>query len=293
MKISKKVLIPVFATAMGLSVIGGVSGAVAWYQYNTKVSTSWIGVTTADGGVLQIKKSTDAATAWNSYADFGGAAVKLHPITFGALTATSSLEGVTPRKHPEAGVTDPTEWDEAHEGYDYYQFAFNLQAKKLDSTSHEYVACAAVVKIDDLHIAATGDNQDVGSAVRVHLSSGTTNKLLSKDGGSIDCFGKLDLDGSGSADKNNNYQWETGHGSELTYGVNNAVQVSTKAETLEGTKLLTVPAAGATVTVTIWLEGWQKLHTQASAIWDATKDDGVSIQFGMKLSTESTTFVTD
>lgn len=292
MKISKKVLIPVFATAMGLSVIGGVSGAVAWYQYNTKVSTSWVGVTSADGGVLQIKKSTD--TAWNSYADFGHATnAKLHPITFGALTATSSLESVTPRKHPEAGVTDPEEWDEANAEYDYYQFAFNLQAKKLDPTSHEYVACEAHVKIDDLHIAATGANQDVGSAVRVHLSSGTTNKLLSKDGGSIDCFGPLDLDGSGSADKNNNYQWETGHGSELTYGVNNAVQVSTKAETLEGTELLLVPAAGATVTVTIWLEGWQKLHSPASAIWDATTDDGVSIQFGMKLSTESTTFVTD
>ena len=117
MKISKKVLIPVFATAMGLSVIGGVSGAVAWYQYNTKVSTSWVGVTSADGGVLQIKKSTD--TSWNSYADFGDATeAKLHPITFGALTATSSLEGVTPKKHPQAGVTNPANWDNAVKGTD-------------------------------------------------------------------------------------------------------------------------------------------------------------------------------
>ena len=74
MKINKKVLIPLFATAMGLSVIGGVSGAVAWYQYNTKVQASFMGVTTADGGVLQIKKSTD--TAWNSYADFGDAQIE-------------------------------------------------------------------------------------------------------------------------------------------------------------------------------------------------------------------------
>ena len=53
MKINKKILIPVFATAMGLSAIGGISGAVAWYQYNTKVTGSWMGVSTADGGVLQ------------------------------------------------------------------------------------------------------------------------------------------------------------------------------------------------------------------------------------------------
>ena len=289
MKISKKVLIPVFATAMGLSVIGGVSGAVAWYQYNTKVSTSWIGVTSADGGVLQIQKSGE--TSWNSYADFGSSSTPLHPITFGALTATSSLEGVTPKKHPQAGVTNPEQWDNAVKGTDYYELAFNLQAKKLNPTTKEYEACEAVVNIDDLHIAATGDNQDVASAIRVHLSSGTTNKLLSLDGGSINCYGPLDLDGSGSADKNNNYQWETGHGSELTYGVSDAVQVSSKAADLENNALLTVPVAGATVTVTIWLEGWQKLRS--SAIWDATKDSGVNVQFGMKLSTPKTTFLTD
>lgn len=54
MKINKKVFIPAIATAMGLSVIGGIAGAVAWYQYNSKVSTSFAGATVADTGVLQI-----------------------------------------------------------------------------------------------------------------------------------------------------------------------------------------------------------------------------------------------
>ena len=54
MKINKKVLVPVFATAMGLSVIGGITGAVAWYQYNSKVSTSFVGTSVADTGVLQL-----------------------------------------------------------------------------------------------------------------------------------------------------------------------------------------------------------------------------------------------
>lgn len=54
MKFNKKVFIPVLATAMGLSVIGGIAGAVAWYQYNSKVSTSFAGASVADTGVLQI-----------------------------------------------------------------------------------------------------------------------------------------------------------------------------------------------------------------------------------------------
>ena len=89
MKISKKVLIPVFATAMGLSVIGGISGAVAWYQYNTKVTASFMGVTSADGGVLQV--SDDNGSTWKRDIDFGSATSKLHPVTYGALASNAAL----------------------------------------------------------------------------------------------------------------------------------------------------------------------------------------------------------
>lgn len=289
MKINKKVLIPVFATAMGLSVIGGVSGAVAWYQYNTKVAASWIGVTTADGGVLQISK--DDGANWDSYADFGSATTKLHPITMGALGATDSLEGIQAKKHPEAGVTDPTEWDNANVGYDYFQYTFKLRAQKLDPATHAYVDSAALVKFADLHISAVGDNTDVGEALRVHISDGTNHKLVSKSGGSTDCFGPLALVDGIHNDKNGNYQWETEHGEELVYGNDGDVQTSTAVASLINQDFMTVPAGGVEVTFTIWLEGWQKLRS--NAIWDATKDDGVSVRFGMKLSTPETTFVND
>ena len=290
MKINKKILIPVFATAMGLSLIGGVGGAVAWYQFNTKVTSSWIGVTTADGGVLQISK--DNGSTWDSYADFGSASTKLHPVTFGAMTATSALPS-TAKKHPHAGETDPSTWDNAVLNTDYFQYTFKLRAKKYNPENHTYDACSAVVKFDDLHLSAVGTNTRVGDAVRVHISDGTNYKLLSINGGSINCYGALDLDGSGHADKTNNYQWETGHATELVYGNTSDTQVSTQASTLIGTNFLTVPVEGATVTFTIWLEGWQKLGTDDMAIWDITKDDGVSIQFGMKLSTPESTFVSD
>ena len=118
MKINKKLLIPVFASAMGLSVIGGISGAVAWYQYNTKVSASYMGVTTADGGVLQVSKDE---SNWDRDVVFGSETSELHPVTFGDLGADLDLPTIA-RKHPEAGVTDPSEWDAAVKNTDYHQF---------------------------------------------------------------------------------------------------------------------------------------------------------------------------
>ena len=99
MKINKKILIPVFATAMGLSALGGISGAVAWYQFNTKVEASFVGASVADGGSLLISK--DNGTSWDRSIVFADQAAnkKLHPCTFGAMTATGALPS-NAYKHP-------------------------------------------------------------------------------------------------------------------------------------------------------------------------------------------------
>ena len=54
MKLNKKIAVPFLSTVMGLSLIGGVGGAVAWYQYNSRVTASFIGTSVANTGVLQI-----------------------------------------------------------------------------------------------------------------------------------------------------------------------------------------------------------------------------------------------
>ena len=56
MKNNKKVLIPLLATVAGLSIVGGVGGAVAWYQYSTRANASFIGSSVAESGVLQISR---------------------------------------------------------------------------------------------------------------------------------------------------------------------------------------------------------------------------------------------
>ena len=292
MKINKKLLIPVFATAMGLSVVGGVSGAVAWYQYNTKVTGSWMGVTTSDGGVLQIK---DKDGKWKRDASYGAATDKLHPITFGGIAADEALPEFA-YKHPEAGVAAMTSWDKAtaptsSAAGDYVQFEVELQTLKL--VDGDYVAAPnAEIKLEEMIIECATDGTEVGNAVRVHLSDGTTNVLYSINGGSIDTHGYLDLDRDEEHldDTNGGYIWAEHRDDKIDYG-DDGSQTSNALPT-SSTSLFATDSNGLlTITVTIWLEGWQKLN--GSAIWDATTDSGATIHFGMKLSTPKASFLED
>ena len=290
MKINKKVLIPVFATAMGLSVVGGISGAVAWYQYNTKVSASWMGVTTADGGVLQIWDETESK--WVRDAGFGTGSEELHPVTFGAMAADAALPAKA-YKHPEAGVATMTDWDEAT-GDEYVTFTVKVRAQKLNASTGEFEPVAADVKLDEMVInSVTSGKTDVADAVRVHISDGTNNKLFSKTGTACDTHGQLDLDKDGDPDVVGGYKaFDDYDDTPIEYGDDGAQQ-SNSITALEDQVLFHVDASaeGKELTITIWLEGWQKLR--GSAIWDATKDSGANIQFGMKLYTEKETFLDD
>lgn len=301
MKINKKLLIPVFATAMGLSVLGGISGAVAWYQYNTKVSASYMGITTADGGVLQISKN---GTVWDRDIYFGGNDSKLHPVTFGDLGSSLELP-LQAHKHPEAGHADPAEWDVATEGTDYYQFNMYIKALKLEDG--EYKQKAVNVFLEDFVLEAVTENKTaVGSALRVHLDiAGGAKYLISPTaitGEACPLVGKLDLDKSGDIDKVGGYQWEENYNQDLIYGVPAAedpatykpYQVTTGADSLisNSTALFTTDANDLVrITITIWLEGWHQI--ESSSIWDSTRDSGSTVHFGLKLGTPKSSFLND
>lgn len=109
MKLNKKIFIPVLSTAMGLSIIGGLTGAIAWYQYNSKVNTSFVGTSVADTGVLQLghmegmvddqgqpidadsDNNQDETIVWGR--EFTkGRADHLIPVTFGAFEEKDVLD---------------------------------------------------------------------------------------------------------------------------------------------------------------------------------------------------------
>ena len=221
MKINKKILIPVFATAMGLSVIGGVSGAVAWYQYNTKVEASWVGASVADGGTLLI--SGDNGSTWDRSIALDNN-VNLHPCTFPSFTGAGVPSGA--KKHPEYGQTDPTDWDDAVEGTDYYQY--NLKFKAQSIVGNEYKPLSGVaVKIKSYVLTAaavspdTNNKDDALKAMRIHFNAGSGNDLIYSSAASTTKLGgKLDLNGDEKADYQAGYLWEDGFQSELTYVMN-------------------------------------------------------------------------
>jgi hypothetical protein len=297
MKINKKVLIPLFATAMGLSAIGGISGSVAWYQYNTKVSGSWMGVSTADGGVLQIYDGSN----WKRDASYGTSSDVLHPVTFGGLDKDASLSGKQAYKHPQAGpdYAQMTSWDAADVDDDYVQFTVQIRALKLDLTAttdaDRYVpAPNKPIKLEEMIIeSATTNKTAVGAAVRVHISDGTTHKLFSIGGNTVATKAKLDLDMDTELDEVGGYVWEYDD-TDIEYGDtnNNSQQTSYAIDALEDQTLFTTDSNGlVSLTVTIWLEGWQQI--EGSSIWDASRDAEATIHFGMKLYTPKDSFLAD
>lgn len=169
MKLNKKIAVPFLSTVMGLSLIGGVGGAVAWYQYNSRVTASFIGTSVANTGVLQIgQKVTEAdpvsgdpveKIVWGR--DLNTASItgstndnKLAPVTFGALLDDNNPDheskhfvGRLPEKaytNPEAGKgpytvkndqnVDVDNWNPATAGKEYVQFDVYLRALQPDAT---------------------------------------------------------------------------------------------------------------------------------------------------------------
>ena len=220
---NKKVLIPIFATAMGLSVIGGISGAVAWYQYNSRVTASYVGTSVADTGVLQIGWDGASGIEWGrDYAEMEGN--KLYPVTFGALQTVSEKPNCLPSQgyySPEAGAgegyanhnsSDPAfpHWLEASEGAQYAQFSLYFKATQTDgSASSGRKAVARKVYFTDvvLKCVDAGGNEAAGKiaeqAIRVHMDvENGTNRLFSKSQVTdLALSGGLDLDNSGHADQ--------------------------------------------------------------------------------------------
>ena len=217
MKINKKVLIPLFATAMGLSAVGGISGAVAWYQYNSRVTASYIGASVADTGVLQIgtKATEQSAIAWGRDVNFDKS--NLVPATFGAMGENNALPS-NAYAYPEAGcgegytghsVTDHTAlegWASAEKGKHYAQFKFYLRAYETDpAVSGGYKLVARKVYLTDLILKTVTSQKSAEEALRVHIKAGNSNFLISNTEHSssspLDLYGGLDLDKNGHNDK--------------------------------------------------------------------------------------------
>ena len=205
MKINKKIIVPVLSTVMGLSLIGGVSGAVAWYQYNSRVTTSFVGVASANSGLLQI--SADGST-WKK--DLGLTPEKnLIPVTFGETMTANSALPANAYSTPEAGAGNYTtkKWQTAVANKDFVQYDIYLQALQLNNANGQMERVARDVYLSDIVMNATAATTTAGKAeivdaLRLHLAvDGGSNFFISKGTVSeMALSGYLDLDGDGEDD---------------------------------------------------------------------------------------------
>ena len=251
---NKKIMIPLFATVMGLSLAGGIGGAVAWYQYNTRVNASFVGLSVAQSGVLQITSNYDDDDSWTRDV-YAPNADKMAPVTFGATDIEPNEEGKVYMKktsrlpdnagvrggqayaYPEAGKGPYEDWQTVKVGKEYVQQTIYLRALKVDSSANGPLSRASEsVYLSNIVLeGATTNKTDIGKALRLHLdilnhkTDGTDVHLKSllisaNETADLPLFGNLDLDADGSDDTVGGMAWTQDKDSVVTYGRSEAYQ---------------------------------------------------------------------
>jgi|GEM_PF-1184727 len=233
MKINKaKMMVSTLAIIAGAATVGSISGTVAWFQYNTRVTAAYVGTTASVSRNLQIRINDEHVGAdettyhngnWESDLTVGyirdyltakaalasdnatkeyakGNGNSLVPVTYGrakkneALPKTGAFEE-GPRTNPMAGRFEYTDWGKAEAGnYVTLPLEFKLANGAGANLSGKNIY------LTDLTFQKHGDDADVSTAIRVHFAS-TSNQLWSKTGVDVKTSDNLDLNGDGKNDK--------------------------------------------------------------------------------------------
>ena len=334
MKTNKgKLLVLALSAASFLALAGSVTGTVAWYQYSTRATAGILGSSKSVTENLQISTdqqnwksdltSEDIFKAAIQKANNANAASSITPLTSGNFNdKDNGLTNLYDAPQYQYGVGSYEGWNTAKiENYLQFDLYFRF-VKKVDGKDN-YVA--RDVKLADLNMtsvnttSSVSDGDKLASAMRVHFASTTANALASKNGGTTDTNGALDLNGDGNNDTAKRYEWEDdgkaldyGIGSQNSYsaeatGVNNLVAKVEKNGDLTGGKVLTktsntTEAETSKITVTVWLEGWQKISFKAkdsnqsettSASWGEDIFKDITFRIGMQFGCERDTDYTN
>lgn len=304
MKMKKGLIVSSLSTAMAVSMVAGIAGTIAWYQFNTRVSTTIIGTSVANTGVLQIRKFKESAP-YNDWgrdlvtADLIGDKIEMSPVTFGALNEDGSLPGSAYMKGHADSVWDQPEnerdaWDpsgynsyeNAAANVDYIQYSVEIRAMSGGEQVEKDVYLSEITlndlgggKISEalrVHLAIDDDPDHVGDDRFVLLSKTETNDL--------ELYGVLDFNDDGIADRKGGAEWVANREKVTFYGRSGETQSTKAASSLVAAKvdgniadgqeekiLFTTRDDGLVkVTVTVWIEGWDNSIAEF-------KKDGVKI----------------
>ncbi len=302
----KNILVATLMSGVGISLVGSIAGTFAWYQYSTRAILSYVGQTDVKTAQLEVKFKDDATHTYNwgkttlGQADFAtylannANNTNLLPITAGKLQKNAAFDASALKGHPVAFYDTYDKWADAA-ATDYIQF--DIQLRYLDNKTGEPIANTDIW-LSDLLIQNDTSNghQDVSDAIRVHVSAGTTNWLMSKTGANTKVGGNLDLNNDGEADalsaRGSAYEFE--NKTALIYGeqdydleanqqtcytINNVKPTDNKGTLTGGEVLGTTDTNGILdVTVTFFLEGWTILN--GKTVWE----DAIGAKFDIGMT---------
>ena len=313
MKMSKvKITVGALAVAAVASLVGSVSGTLAWYQYSTRVSAAMIGTAAKCSENLKIRiydeaLDTDSETEGIQPYDTGWISDVRVADSRAYLTANSKMGSTFSPVTPGAVAKDAALPAKMHSNPIYQHFAYN---RWKDARVTDYVVLPLQVKLIDVDGTDTGvyadkevylsdltmvdDNAETGkadltSALRVHFAS-TSNQLWSLNGDTTTTGDYLDLNGDGRYDRSFGYEdfqdtvvTKYGEDGELTsYKASGTKDTAETPLANDDEADLVVENAiplGKTneegilsIKVTIWLEGWAELNAEAAVIGTLTQE---------------------
>lgn len=311
MKFNKKLIVASLSTALGLGIVGSITGTVAWYSYNTRVTTSIIGVSTGNSGSVMF--SLDGTNWTNriftndileSVGVTSAESFDFEQVTFGQLDANKNFKNSpteTGYLQPEQGMGGYENWQKAKRNADYLQF--HLYVKAEQDTGAGFTRVAKPIFLTDITLEDVGTTEVV-DAFRIHIhdyNTPATNYLISKEAVTdLHLYSdELDLNDDGNIDKyGGEYEWVGNPDEPCMYGIENEVQSTYGVdEVVAGTnqgnivdtsstnpKLFkaTTTTAGENLhfVITMWLEGWHELETN-TPIWDILSTRGASFHVGL------------
>ena len=315
-----KIIIPAAMLAVGVALVGSVSSTLAWYQYSTKAQAAFIGTSIGQSENLEILsadgvtwKTNLTSTDVNALASATGQYPVLLPVTPGksvAKTGNDDDSAIPAKTAFKNGVeTGKNGYRDGNaEAVNIIQFDLKVRYKKIDSSA---TYLDKYLKLSDLTIMENADaastKGDLYKAIRVHFAVKEGNNYLfandstsSSEELTTQTYGSLDTDNDGAYDKVLDYEW-SGNNSTVVYGIENTNEVAYNASALDlGNNPLDIcqlgdDENGTTITVTIWIEGWQKLAglpsnnrdgagegNHVSSMWDPTIYTGKKFNVGMR-----------
>ena len=252
MKLSTKIILPALTLLAGTSLVGSVSGTIAWYQYSTKANVAYLGTSAGTSGNLLVRikgyHNNDADGGWGTYISFNDVdtflgSKKIKPITIGKLGKNDALPKDQQDASKLAFYSNPVydegplaNWNKA-DAANFVQIPLQFKFVERDGSVDAQEKAIEEQKVKDLYLSdlliqndyanAANAKRDLSSAIRVHFDAYADeapdthlNRFVSKDGAETAVVGKLDLDGDTHDDKHYDISNSAEHAAMYGFGQN-------------------------------------------------------------------------